>query len=343
MSQLSPEERAQIRRLLADLFNLSEMKNLAFDLGVDYEEFAHNTPADFSRELIAYFERQNKMGCLITEMARTRPTTDFTSFLAAVPACNPNQKVQLLLSNDQIKSRPDLKQKLAELLGIATEEVMIIATAAGSLKVLLGLPADVATQLGSLPLPYQLDSYEIIGVTPFPKLPSAAQLAWQSLVVPVTATTTAVSSGIILGSILKWVLGLLVVTVIGIGGGLIGWRQTAPTLRVVNQCSTTLRFPDEPLMQLLLSLPEELEPGAETTIFVLTGSGTYEYDITRQGTAVLKLPTTIPLLNIKEIELGEATNGAIGTLDGDTINPPQRFQLESNQTHELIICAPSGR
>ena len=102
MSQLSSEDRARLREFLADRFNLSEMKTLCFDLGVDYEEFPHGTRTEFSREVITYFERLNKVGCLVAEMVQERPDDWLTQLLAEVPGCHPNQKVQVVLSNDKI-------------------------------------------------------------------------------------------------------------------------------------------------------------------------------------------------------------------------------------------------
>ena len=69
---LDSMERAKLRQFLAKYFGLPDLKNLAFDLGVDFELFAHETTSDFSRELIAYLERRSQLNCLIVEVMRLR-------------------------------------------------------------------------------------------------------------------------------------------------------------------------------------------------------------------------------------------------------------------------------
>jgi hypothetical protein len=46
-SLLEPNERASLREFLVGRFTLDELKNLAFDLGVDYESFAHQQRVSF--------------------------------------------------------------------------------------------------------------------------------------------------------------------------------------------------------------------------------------------------------------------------------------------------------
>ena len=41
--EVSPDVRSRLRLFLTERFSLSELKNLSFDLGVDYEMFPHQT------------------------------------------------------------------------------------------------------------------------------------------------------------------------------------------------------------------------------------------------------------------------------------------------------------
>lgn len=339
MSQLNSEDRAQLREFLSERFSLDEMKTLCFDLGLDYEEFPHATKSEFSRELIVYFQRHNKMGCLVAELIQQRPDEWLTGLLAQVSSCQPNQKVQVVLSNDRIKSRPDLKQKLAELLGISADEVMILATAAGSVKVLVGLPPGEAGKLIALPLPYQLHEYQIVSVTPYGKLPPAAQSSWRTAVTRTTlATTTTATAGGGLPLVVKILIGLLILAGIMTAGVLI-IRSRQPDLTVYNRCPNPLPIPAPDPVKTILSLPEAIPPGGSINLPVVTGTGTYGL-IIRGNVMVLVLPRPIPGIGLSEVELGMMDRGTAVTLNGRPLNPPQRFQIEAGQSYELVICAP---
>ena len=69
-------ERARLRQFLQNHFNLEELKTLAFDLGIDYELFPHDTVPAFTRELIAYCQRMDKIACLLTEVSKQRPISE---------------------------------------------------------------------------------------------------------------------------------------------------------------------------------------------------------------------------------------------------------------------------
>ncbi len=339
MPQLNSEDRAQLREFLAERFNLDEMKTLCFDLGLDYEVFPHATKSELSRELIAYFERHDKMGCLVAAMVKVRPDEWLTQVLAQVSRCRSHEKVQIVLSNDKIKSRPDLKQKLAELLGISTDEVMIIATAPGSLKVLLGLPPREAGKLVALSLPYQLDDYEIIAVTPYVKLSPAAQLRWQTAVMGIATrtTTTAIAGGLSPG--VKIVIGILLIAVLVLVGVVV-WRSRQPELMVHNQCAEPLPIPAPDAVKSLLSLPQAIPPAEAIMVPIITGEGIYELTMTRGGMMVLRLPQPMPGIGLAQVELGEMSADTAVTLNGQPLNPPQRFSVRSGWVYELVICAP---
>lgn len=339
MSQLDSENRAKLREFISERFNLDELKTLCFDLGLDYEEFPHATKSEFSRELIVHFQRHNKMGCLVAELIRQRPDEWLTGLLAQVSSCRPNEKVQIVLSNDKIKSRPDLKQKLAELLGISADEVMILATAAGSVKVLVGLPPGEAGKLIALPLPYQLHEYEIVSVTPYVKLPPAVQSGWRTAVTRTTlATTTATATGGGLSLVVKILIGLLILAGI-ITAGVLIVRSRQPELTVYNSCPNPLPIPAPEAVRSVLSLPEAIPPGGSMNVPVITGTGTYELLVTREGMMVLVLPRAIPGVGSR-VELGMMDRGTAVTLNGRPLNPPQQFQIETGQNYELVICAP---
>jgi hypothetical protein len=67
---LSP---ADLRIVMTMHFNLNELKNLCFDLGVDYEEFGEAGKSGMVRELIAHMRRRGRFDELVGEIKRTRP------------------------------------------------------------------------------------------------------------------------------------------------------------------------------------------------------------------------------------------------------------------------------
>ena len=56
-------KRAKLRQFLVDRFSLDDLKDLAFDLGVDFQALPHQSTQELARELIAYLERLEKKGC----------------------------------------------------------------------------------------------------------------------------------------------------------------------------------------------------------------------------------------------------------------------------------------
>jgi hypothetical protein len=65
--------RATLRQLLLDHFDISELQNLCFDLGIDFENLPGMGRADKARELIAYAERHGRLSELVAECRRLRP------------------------------------------------------------------------------------------------------------------------------------------------------------------------------------------------------------------------------------------------------------------------------
>ncbi|WP_420632345.1 hypothetical protein [Candidatus Leptofilum sp.] len=345
MAQLNRKDRAQLREFLADRFNLSEMKTLCFDLGVDYEEFPHATKSEFSRELLAYFERKNKVGCLIAEMVQQRQDSWLTEILVQVSSCQPNQKVQVILSNDKIKSRPDLRQKLADLLGISTDEVMLIATAPGSVKVLLGLPPEAIAKLAALSLPHQLGEYELVEVTPYNRLPPVVSTGWRTAVLSAaTASVGRKSGGLTLSLIIKIFFGLVFAIVVGGGVLLFMWQQSLPKLVIHNRCDAPFPIEIEPdVIKTILSLPDEIPPNEPITVDVLTGSGAYRV-LERDGELVLRLPNPIPLLGdlVEDFDDDELPLGSLDPerpvfFDGRLLEP-DTYNIEADESYDLFIC-----
>jgi hypothetical protein len=69
----SRDQLSTLRRILVDRFSQSELKDLAFDLGVDYEALPNGSKSDKARELVAYFDRRNRIPLLVREIRNRRP------------------------------------------------------------------------------------------------------------------------------------------------------------------------------------------------------------------------------------------------------------------------------
>jgi hypothetical protein len=72
-SVILDEQRIRIKNLLYSYFNESELRDLAFDLNVDYDDLIGQTRQDKARELIMYFERHRPGGIqTLAEYIRSR-------------------------------------------------------------------------------------------------------------------------------------------------------------------------------------------------------------------------------------------------------------------------------
>lgn len=65
--------RAELYAVLKDRFSRSELKELCFELHVDYEELAGDTKKDKARELVIYMENRERLDDLTTTINKLRP------------------------------------------------------------------------------------------------------------------------------------------------------------------------------------------------------------------------------------------------------------------------------
>jgi len=73
--ELAPEVQKQsmLRQQMVARFNTSELYDLCFDLGIDYEMFPWQVKGDFVRELIRYFQRREELPLLEKTLHKLRP------------------------------------------------------------------------------------------------------------------------------------------------------------------------------------------------------------------------------------------------------------------------------
>jgi hypothetical protein len=80
LKQPEPVERvdvAELRQLLARRFSLGELRDLCFDLGVDYDDLPAEGKAEKARELVAYLERRERISELVEMLRERRPDVDW--------------------------------------------------------------------------------------------------------------------------------------------------------------------------------------------------------------------------------------------------------------------------
>lgn len=137
---LKSTDKAALRMYLVDRFNLSEIKDLAFDLGVNYELFSHETLADFARELITYYDRRDQLTQLIVAVLERRPNKDLSQLVVELPASLPPTKVQIRVRADLLERASEQLKDLSSRLDVSTDEIELVAMASGSMRILVSLP-----------------------------------------------------------------------------------------------------------------------------------------------------------------------------------------------------------
>lgn len=65
--------KSKLLAVLSERFSQSELQRLCFELAIDYDDLPGTTKTDKARELIAYFERRDRMSDLIETGKRLRP------------------------------------------------------------------------------------------------------------------------------------------------------------------------------------------------------------------------------------------------------------------------------
>lgn len=327
MSELSRADRAELRRFLVKRFNLSELKTLSFDLGVDYELFPHGTKAEFTRELISYFERRGNVRFLVEEMMRERQLSpELAAILANLEESSPREKVQMILPQLLLEqlNKPEVLSSIGRILGIPADEVALVAAAAGSVRLLIGLPGESARRLVAMQ-PKTIGGHAVGSVALFSELTAAAQSAWLATALTNWSST---AGGLVSGFTLPWMLRLLV----WLGAGVLlvaGVGSALPGVTVINRC----RIPIEQE----LSVPRVGEfrisiPAREREHFVVPPG---EYALRYNDDGILSVRA--PWID----EFGAFPAGELPALfQGEPIDPGRgrREQAGIFDEFELILC-----
>jgi len=72
-TSVNANSRTVLREVLVKHFSDNELRNLCFDLGVEYDDLGGEGKSGKARELIAYLERRDRLGELVQIVNRERP------------------------------------------------------------------------------------------------------------------------------------------------------------------------------------------------------------------------------------------------------------------------------
>ena len=82
MKKTAVIERNQLRQLINDKFNDSELRDLYYDLGVGYDDLTAGGKLDKARELINWAERNGQMDALLTALTEAKPGVPWSLVLS---------------------------------------------------------------------------------------------------------------------------------------------------------------------------------------------------------------------------------------------------------------------
>jgi hypothetical protein len=350
MGNLTGQDRRFLHRFLTERFSLSELKTLAYYESYPFEDYPHSTISDMAREMLQYFEREDRLGAFVYAVLQERPDDELARIYAALPLPEKSARVklELIIRNAGRENAQEIRDRIARAMGWQAEDVGIIMAVAGSVRLLLSVPADKAADLLALARgPQAWGPYEVVSAIPYEQLSEADRAAWRKRVTGQPLTGAPPVEPVVVGKGLPFVVRLLLVLLILAGVAATAvflwnrWNNQQPRLTVVNQCTTPLDIPAPAAVKSILSLPDSIAPGESLRLTMLTGPGRYELILNDNDVLILRLPRPLPGVDLTEVALGRLDDDDLAVrLNGRLLTPPQSFQIEPGQTYDLIICAP---
>lgn len=308
-TNLQPVERVQLREFLVNHFGQDELELLAFDLGVDYELFSYQNKQKLSLELVAYFERRNRLGCLLAEVIRRRPLNNLARLLEKVPACAPHTKIQIIVhaSPEVTEEIEVFLEHLAQKYNLDREQLSLMATAQGSLHLLLSLPEADANALQQLNNPSPDVTVEL---SLFTLLPERSQKIWRMVALewpPLTVHNKVLPR-------ISWQKAaeifrlkekddLLRRLVAGDRFGAHGTRVSLAALSGYAQLLALTAVPDEKQAGYVEKLVQASDDLSESLIVLYSLIGAREEEVTIQSLLQYLLPSMTPVAEQAGIEL----------------------------------------
>ncbi len=179
------EDLTQLKSLLTERFNLEELRSLAFDVGVSYEEFPQ-TLTPFVREFISYCERHDITGCLLNQILVERQwlLREYQDLFKYSEDCAQRKKIQIIVSAE-IAALPkqEFLQRIAEAYpGVSPSDIELIAKRPRKSEALLGTDSNTANKLLEESEHVPPHSSFVKHASDFSILPPREQAAWRMTV-----------------------------------------------------------------------------------------------------------------------------------------------------------------
>jgi hypothetical protein len=269
MPQLSTDERQALLGYFVNRYTLEQVETLLFVVNINRNTFgANETLPSLCTDVLQYCIGNDQLGCLLREALRDKPEPSVQAIYARYPSCEPGVKVEVTIHDASLKDLGPALKAFMEAHGLKASEVSLVGAAAGSLKLLLSMPAHTADRVLSYPVNVLAGgAYHVESVRAFRTLGMAEQLQWQQAArttpcanitqvandmvnVQVEGTETGIGRGTSPGRFIpavaqtsmtlgKWLLIFVVVVAGGIGVGIV----LAPSLTLHNECGRPLALP----------------------------------------------------------------------------------------------------
>ena len=80
-SQEKPVDLRKLLRAINDSFSIDDLRDLCFELQLDFENLPGSAKKDKARELIIHFDRRKRINVLVTTFCELRPNVNFESIV----------------------------------------------------------------------------------------------------------------------------------------------------------------------------------------------------------------------------------------------------------------------
>ena len=341
MRTFDSQSKAQLRQFLVRNFNFSELKILAADVEVTYDELSYTTEEEFCLELILYLERRNRLGCLIDQVLARRNSPEVVQMRVRAGSCPVRKALQLILDGIRI-DKPEILAEIARLVGISIDDISILAQQPGSIRLLISLPADAADRLVVSGV-RKLGKHQVLSITPFVVLGIEEQMRWRRIIQEQWASLPNIVSDSgypleangpvdprilrppkpnvgILGRLIRVLLGVLVVSgaIVGVGA------LVLPIVRFENNCHSSVDLDREiPIIGKSIS-----ENGEELRVL----PGNYTLTKTRAS-----LSLTGPLIDVQDFRPNVPFNVVVNNNLVDPSGPVER-SLDPGSRVKIVLC-----
>lgn len=145
-----PRHLASLRQNLVQFFDVSELKNLCFDLNVDYESLPGDTKADKARELLKHMQRHGRLDELVAQCRQIRPQVRWLRTTA----------VSLVATSGSIPSVPQNLPRRSSFIGRGVEMAQVHAALASPDTYLVSIDGIGGIGKSSLALEVAYDCFE---------------------------------------------------------------------------------------------------------------------------------------------------------------------------------------